>query len=175
MVAPCHVFPPPIRFGTVGVVRSIRAYAVVPSDGLPAASRARNCTCVSPSLLMVTPVESAHAVQVAPALIEVRTWYWPAKPAWLPGSVEPAGVSVSEATFCHAVEPPETVGAVGTVLSMRTVLVASATAGTHAETLLALSIARNCVIVSPTVLTVAGLPWTSVVHVVPPLLDVRCW
>jgi len=108
-------------------------------------------------------------------LLDHRTWYL-AKPE-PPASVEPAASSVTEATFCHAVAlpPPVTVGAVGRVLLIFTVLVASATVGNQAEVLAARSIARNCVIVVPAPLTEALLPLVTVPQVEPPSVDLRYW
>ena len=65
---------------------------------------------------------------------------------------------VIEATFCQLSEPPETVGAVGSVRSMRAVEPAVAEAGVQAEVLPALSMLRYWTSVSPSAVTFTEAP-----------------
>src|SRR5215831_13612674 len=146
--AVCHASDPPVNVvGTVGTVRSMRTVFVAPAlagvqaDTLPALSVLRNCTSVWPSALTVSLVPAVGADQVRPPSVEVRSCR-PAKPE-PPVSLPPVAEIVIEATFCQVVAPPETVGATGVVRSMRTVSVASGTAGTQFDVKPAASTARN--------------------------------
>ena len=68
-----------------------------------------------------------------------------------------------------------TVGAAGSVRSMRTVLPESGTLGTHGEVKPATSVERNWTSVSPCAVIVAAAPGCALLHVVPPSADVRYW
>ena len=82
---------------------------------------------------------------------------------------------VTRETFCHADEPPVTVGAVGSARSMRTVLAPVCAPGVQAEARPELSVARNCTSVWPGDAMVTPVPACGAVQVVPPSVDVRYW
>jgi hypothetical protein len=88
--------------------------------------------------------------------------------------VEPAPETVTEATFCQVAEPPLMTGVEGAVLSIRTVSVASGTAGAQADVNPATSTVRNWTSVSPWAVTTSDPPPTGAVHVLPPSVEVRC-
>src|SRR5205814_5085005 len=73
----------------------------------------------------------------------------------------------SEATLCQAEEPPETVGADGSVRSIRTA------ACVHADVRLVLSIERNSTSVSPSAATTSAAPATGADQVAPPSVELR--
>src|SRR6476646_9538216 len=100
---------------------------------------------------------------------DVRVWY-PDSPAPPAGSVDPDPVTVIDATFCHAAEPPVTVtGALGLVRSMLIVT------ETQFEVFPTLSVARNRTTVDPSPVTVTCPPDTSGDHSTPPSVDVCDW
>jgi len=79
-------------------------------------------------------------------------------------------VTVIDATFCHAVEPPVTVrGALGLVRSTLTVT------DTQFDVLPTLSVARNRTTVDPSLVTVTWFPDSSDDHNAPPSVDVCHW
>ncbi len=80
---------------------------------------------------------------------------------------------VIEATLCQAREPPETVGALGSVRSMRAVEPAVAEAGVQADVLPALSMLRYCTRVSPSAVMSTEAPAVALDQVVPPSSEVR--
>jgi hypothetical protein len=84
-------------------------------------------------------------------------------------------VICTEAVFCHELEPPETVGAVGAVRSMRAVLAEPAAAGAQFDARPEVSTARNCTSVWPAVLTVTLPPVVAADHVTPPSVELRYW
>ena len=90
-------------------------------------------------------------------------------------SVDDPPLRVSEACDSQLSEPPLTVGALGSVRSMLTVLPAVAVAGAQAELLPALSSARNWTSVCPVVLMTRVAPAVAADQVVPPLVEVRDW
>jgi hypothetical protein len=95
----------------------------------------------------VAEAPAAGADHVTPSG-DVRVWY-PASPEPPAGSLEPDPVTVTDATFCQAVDPPATdVGKLGFVRSMLTV------ADTQADELPTLSVARNRTTVEPSLVTV---------------------
>src|SRR5438046_996505 len=159
-----HVSEPPEKVaGSPGMLRSMRTVLVVApavlgvqADASPALSVVRNWTSVCPSPLMARLVAAVALDHVTPASVELRTSI-AANPE-PPVSLLPVALIVTEATFCHVVDPPETVGAVGAVRSRRTVFDAPATAGAQLDTKPAASTARNCTSVSPWALITAGLP-----------------
>src|SRR5437588_1504446 len=178
--AVCHASEPPENdAGSVGTVRSIRIVFVAPelagvhAEVLPALSVVRNWTSVCPSAPTVRLDPALGADHVRPLSSDVRC-SMPAKPE-PPVSVLPLALTVTEATFCHVVEPPETVGAAGAVRSIRTVLPAPGTAGAQEEVNPATSTARNCTTVSPWAVIRAGLPVAGAPQVTPPSVDVRDW
>src|SRR5207245_4714128 len=103
----------------------------VQAERLPAPSTPRYCTSVSPSAVTAGARPVAGTDQLVPPLVDVRYWY-PLRPA-PPASVDPPAVIVVEAALRQISEPPVTVGAVGRVRSMWTVLPAVAVAGAQAE------------------------------------------
>ena len=169
---------PPVTVGAPGAVRSMRTVLVGPGlagaqdEPLPRESTARNCTSVWPSEETVSDPPDVAADHVAPPSADVRYSY-PANPAM--ASVDPEAETVADAMFCHASDPPVTVGAAGPLRSIRTVLVASGAAGAQAETLPAPSMLRSCTRVSPSAVTTADAPAVGASHVTPPLVDVRYW
>jgi len=94
---------------TVGATRSMRTVAAaVPAAGahaeaLPAASYARNCTSVSPSVLTDTLVPACGGLHVAPPSVLVRDSYesMPERPSDAPVTETVRGTLVPQ-----AVEPP---------------------------------------------------------------------
>ncbi len=87
-------------------------------------------------------------------------------------TVEPSDASnqASTPTACSGGVP----GAVGAVRSMRTLPPAPGVALLHAETLLALSVARNCTSVTPSSVTATEAPTAGVLQVDPSSVEVRC-
>ena len=83
-------------------------------------------------------------------------------------SVAPLAEIVRDADENQLVEPPDTVGLVGTVRSSFTVPC------THADVLPAASMARNCTTVVPCALMVTELPEVDA-EKAPPLKDVWYW
>ncbi len=81
---------------------------------------------------------------------------------------------MAEAAFDQPPVPPATIGAVGGVVSILTVLFTPADAGAHAETLPAASIARICTMVVPSPVMAAGAA-RAADQVVPPSVEVRYW
>ena len=75
----------------------------------------------------------------------------------------------------HVREPPVTVGVVGSVRSVLTVLPGVAVAGAQAEVLPALSRERNWTSVCPVALTTRVAPAVAADQVVPPFVEVRDW
>ena len=169
----CQDKEPPETVGAPGVVRSSRTVACVQPEALPTLSTPRNCTRVSPCAVIALDVAVAMDDQVVPPLVDVRTSYRlrPEPPV----SVEPDGVTLTDEEISHSRLLPVTTGAVGAVRSSLTVLVAPAVAGTQAETLPAPSIERSWTIVVPSAVIGAEAPAVADDHVVPPLVDVRCW
>ena len=90
-------------------------------------------------------------------------------------STEPLAVTVVCATLCQNSEPPAMVGSVGPERSIRAVLEGVAPDGTHGVALPAMSSARNCTSVSPSVATTSLEPAIGVDQVEPPLCDSRYW
>ena len=82
---------------------------------------------------------------------------------------------VIDATLCQESEPPETVGAVGIVRSMRAVEPAVADEGVQAEVLPALSRLRYCTSVSPSAVMLTEAPAVAPLQLDPPLVEVRYW
>ena len=87
--------------------------------------------------------------------------------------MEPDAETTTDATLCQLEEPPATLGAVGAVRSMRTVLPAPELAGFQAERLPAPSTVRNCSSVWPSALIASDAPDAGEPHVVPPSADSR--
>ena len=87
--------------------------------------------------------------------------------------MEPDAETITDATLCQPEEPPVTLGAVGAVRSMRTVLLAPALAGFQAERLPAPSTERSCTSVWPSALIASDAPDAAEPHVVPPSVDSR--
>jgi hypothetical protein len=102
---------------------------------------------------------------VVPLFVDVRYSYR-ARPDR--ASVALVAEIVREAAADQVVEPPETVGFVGSVRSSFTVPC------THADALPAASSARNCTTVVPCALTVTELPDVDA-EKAPPLSDVWYW
>jgi hypothetical protein len=80
---------------------------------------------------------------------------------------------VTPAAFVHDSDPPETMGMVGALRSIRAVSAAAGVPGAHAETLPAPSTLRNSTSVSPWAVTSSQAPDDGDVHVWPPSADVR--
>jgi len=149
----CQLAEPPVTVGAVGFVRSILTVLPVvgaagaQSDTFPAPSTDRTCTYVRPSFEIVAEAPATGANHVTPSG-DVRVWY-PDSPAPPTGSADPAPVTVTDATFCHAAEPPVTVGgALGLVRSILTVT------DTQFDVFPTLSVARNRTTVDPSPVTV---------------------
>ncbi len=78
-------------------------------------------------------------------------------------------------TFCQVSDPPDTVGVLGAVRSIRTVFAWPADAGAQLDVLPAASTVWNWAIVSPSVVTVTDAPAEVGDQVTPPSVDVRYW
>ncbi len=81
---------------------------------------------------------------------------------------------VIEATLCQESEPPDTVGAVGSVRSMRAVDPAVAEEGVQALVLPAPSSERYCTRVSPSAVMSTEAPAVALDQMAPPSVEVRC-
>jgi hypothetical protein len=93
------------------------------------------------------------------------SYSYPAIPE--PGaSVDPEAVTVTEAPFFQALDPPLSAGSVGGVVSRRTV------ACTQAEAFPAPSTASKRTSVSPSAARSAWAPIVAALHVAPPSVDV---
>ena len=155
----------------MGDVRS--SFTVLPAVGatgvhaevLPAPSTLRNCTWVVPSAATFTDAPEAGADQAPP--FRLVRYSYPARPD-PPVSVEPDAETATGAEACQDEEPPATLGADGSVRSIRTV------APTHAEVFPAPSTARSWTRVSPCAETVATAPAPAADQVAPPSVEVRC-
>ena len=164
----CQMKTFPFRTGVVGAVWSRLTVACTQPEALPAPSNAWKRTRVVPSAATATLVpEMVAADQVTPLSVDFSHWYpVSAEP---PVSVELPAATVTLALFRHEAEPPVTVGALGAVRSMRIVDV------TQVETFPAPSIERNRARVWPSSAAVTCDPAVTVVHVVPPSVDVWYW
>ena len=121
-------------------------------------------------------------MEIAAELPEVRfdhvvpsvevSYSYPAMPEPL-GSVALA-VTVHGEVVRQLALPPVTVGTFGGVLSIRTVLPASAAAGAQAEKWPRVSCARNWTRVSPSAVTKTAAPSVGPDQA-PPFVDVRYW
>ena len=162
---------PPLTVGRLGAVRSSFTVLLEPAvvgshdDTLPALSTERNCTMVVPSAVITADAPAVVAPHVEPLFVDVRYSYR-ARPEIV--SVAFAAEIVLDAAADQLVEPPETVGFVGSVRSSLTVPC------TQADVLPAASMARNCTTVVPCALTVTELPDVDA-EKAPPLNDVWYW
>src|SRR3954447_7075743 len=109
----CHVVELFATTGSVGSARSMLTDALTQGVTFPAKSRPRNCTSVAPSPDTATCVPVVSGAQVAPPSVDVRELRWshPEPPV----SVAPAAATSTDATSCHAGDPPVSVGLTGAV------------------------------------------------------------
>jgi len=172
----CQLSDPPATVGAVGAVRSRRTRFAAPGDdgdqavALPALSRARTCTRVSPSAVITAAPPSVAVPQLEPPSVLVR--YWNLEKPEI-ASLPPVAVMVREAALNQVFDPPLTPMEMGAVRSIRAVLPAVADAGLQALVFPALSRLRNCTSVSPSAVMSMLAPGEGVPHVEPPSVLVR--
>ena len=120
---------------------SIRTCACTHGDTRDTLSTDRNCTSVCPSLEIGTVVPVVGPTQLTPPFVDVSYSYLRIP---LPASVLPAADTVTGALVCQLAEPPVTVGAVGFVRSILTVLAAVGATGAQSDMFPAPSTDRTC-------------------------------